>query len=88
MNESFALFLFDESESAGGADDLCMIGSLADCMSRAEASDHFALAQIADMQTLAVIKRGRWDYTPLHEITGLESDRGKIDWKYQWSDND
>lgn len=88
MNESFALFLFDESEAAGGADDLCMVGTLSECVSRAESSGHFELAQIAEMPSLKVIKRGHWHYTPLHHATGLEADRGKIVWSYQWSDCD
>jgi hypothetical protein len=80
----FALFLFDECEPSGGVNDLALIGSLDECIGRAEQSDHEKVAQVVTMDTLKVVKYGGWAYTPLDQITGLTADVGKIVWKYQW----
>jgi hypothetical protein len=85
MNEQFALFLFDECQPCGGVNDLDMIGSLADCVSRAESTDHDTAAQVVEMQTLTVVQYGGWTYTPLDRMTGLTADRGKIVWRYEWA---
>ena len=80
----FALFLYDPYEAGGGLNDLEFVGTMDDCVALAEKEDSYRAAHIAEVETLRVVKTGHTKYFPLHEETGLSSDRGKGQYRFVW----
>jgi len=77
----YLLFLVSEDEASGGINDLALVGTMAECMTRAEASDHDQLAQIVQLDSLTRtpwVRRGGWTYDP-SPIAGQP-----ITWAYVW----
>lgn len=59
-----ALFMFDMYYPSGGVDDLVMVGTLDECIQRAEAQKEFDIVQIAELPSLKVVRTGRWEREP------------------------
>ena len=77
----YLLFLVNKNEAAGGINDLVLVGTMAECMARAEASDHRQLAQIVQLDSLTHtpwVRRGGWTY----RVVGLP--KAGLDWSYYW----
>jgi hypothetical protein len=79
---TYALFLFTPCEAAGGIDDLECVGTLEECIAKAEASRSYA--QIVELPSLRVVRRGDTVSHALSDDTGLTKDRGTRVHSYRW----
>lgn len=84
MSEQFALFVFHEHEAAGGADDLVLIGTMEECMARAESGKERTdmLVHIARLADLKIVRRMRREFVESY-LTAVPHT-----WRWRWDEDD
>jgi hypothetical protein len=85
----YLLFAWEPYDQRGGMGDLCHVGTLEECIKAAESSQQGSVAEIIDHETLCLAKQGAWVSERRSDRTGLTSDMGIVDWRFEWeSDQD